>query len=118
MLTGKPFAGPWFHALGTSDLSSNVVRAKMPSVVQVRSWSRKCRAEGLKVGLVPTMGYLHDGHLSLVRTAAEQSDRIVVSVYVNESQFAPGEDLAIYPRDTEGDLAKVILLHANNWRSA
>jgi len=74
---------------------------------EVRSWSRKCRAEGLKVGLVPTMGYLHDGHLSLVRTAAEHSDRIVVSVYVNESQFAPGEDLAIYPRDTEGDLAKL-----------
>ena len=53
------------------------------------------------------MGYLHEGHLSLVRTAAEHADKIVVSVYVNESQFAPGEDLAIYPRDTPGDLAKV-----------
>lgn len=73
----------------------------------MRAWSRENRAAGQTVALVPTMGYLHDGHLSLVRAAAEQADVVVVSVYVNESQFAEGEDLDIYPRDMEGDLEKL-----------
>ncbi len=59
----------------------------------------------LSWGLVPTMGYLHDGHLSLARTAREENDRVAVTIYVNPTQFAPDEDLDSYPRALERDLA-------------
>lgn len=74
---------------------------------QMRAACAEVRRSGRTLGFVPTMGYLHDGHLALVERARDEADVVAASIYVNPTQFAPGEDLATYPRDPEGDRAKL-----------
>jgi pantoate--beta-alanine ligase len=75
-------------------------------ISDVRAEVQTFKAKGKTVGFVPTMGFLHEGHLSLIRKAQEFADEVVVSIYVNPTQFAPGEDYEDYPRDTETDIQK------------
>ena len=82
---------------------TDIVRTVADLRRRVAAW----RVEGLTVGLVPTMGALHDGHLALARAAGTRCDRVVATVFVNPTQFGPNEDLDTYPRDEEGDRSKL-----------
>ncbi len=75
------------------------------TINEVREQIKEWKKQGLTVGLVPTMGYLHEGHKSLIDAAVKENDKVVVSVFVNPTQFAPGEDLETYPRDLDRDAA-------------
>ena len=80
------------------------------SVREMQAWSRGHREAGRSIALVPTMGNLHEGHLSLVRRARRECDRVVVSIFVNPTQFGKGEDYEAYPRSWEEDLGQLARL--------
>lgn len=77
------------------------------TVIEMQAEADRLRAAGRRLALVPTMGSLHAGHMALIEAARRQGDHVTVSIFVNPTQFGPGEDFERYPRDLEGDLARI-----------
>jgi pantoate--beta-alanine ligase len=82
-------------------------------ISEMQAWSEATRRDGRRIVLVPTMGFLHDAHLRLVRDGKKRGDRLVVSIFVNPAQFSPTEDFAAYPRDFERDRGLLKREHAD-----
>ena len=78
----------------------------LSTTFDMKDWSRKAISAGSIIGFVPTMGFLHEGHLALMRRARMETDLLVASIFVNPTQFGPSEDLATYPRDPDSDTRK------------
>jgi len=93
-------------------MKSSHKNEKEPEIItnknQMRKWSRAMRSQGKTIGLVPTMGYLHEGHISLIKEAHKLTNLIVVSIYLNPGQFSPTEDLSTYPSDFDGDIQRLM----------
>jgi pantoate--beta-alanine ligase len=93
---------------------------EVSSISEMKEISQSFRKQNLTIGLVPTMGCLHDGHINLVKQSLETCDRTVVSIFVNPTQFGPNEDLDTYPRQLQSDIEKLeeagvdILFHPSN----
>ena len=102
-MTGYPYIGDMSNASAQTDVTVPVTVLR--SVPEIRRRVRELRAHGGHVTLVPTMGALHEGHLALIRSSATRGERVIVSVFVNPTQFAPGEDLDRYPRQERADVA-------------
>jgi pantoate--beta-alanine ligase len=93
------------QSTASTDSPASVSMIELSSIADLRRWVRDERAAGRRIALVPTMGFLHEGHLRLVDEARRHADRVVMSIFVNPLQFGPAEDLERYPRDLPRDRA-------------